>query len=83
MLSTEDLDYGVEAFTQRLVNEAGEMVTDAMATYIKIGGDPGSEQDITDALIYQLDAIGRKFKEEVNKRLGDMAEEGIVSRNRN
>lgn len=83
MLSTEDLDYGVEAFTQRLVNEAGEMVTDAMATYLKIGGDPGSEQDITDALIYQLDAIGRKFKEEVEKRLGDMAEDGIVSRNRN
>ena len=83
MLSTEDLDYGVEAFTQRLVNEAGEMVTDAMATYLKIGGDPGSEQDITDALIYQLDAIGRKFKEEVEKRLGDMAADGIVSRNRN
>ena len=83
MLSKEDLDYGVEAFTQRLVNEAGEMVTDAMATYLKIGGDPGSEQDITDALIYQLDAIGRKFKEEVEKRLGDMAADGIVSRNRN
>ena len=83
MLSTEDLDYGVEAFTQRLVNEAGEMITDAMATYLKIGGDPGSEQDITDALIYQLDAIGRKFKEEVEKRLGDMAADGIVSRNRN
>ena len=83
MLSKEDLDYGVEAFTQDLVNEAGEMVTDAMAIYLKIGGDPGSEQDITDALIYQLDAIGRKFKEEVEKRLGDMAADGIVSRNRN
>lgn len=83
MLSTEDLDYGVEAFTQRLVNEAGEMVTDAMATYLKIGGNAGSKQDITDALIYQLDAIGRKFKEEVEKRLGDMAADGIVSRNRN
>ena len=82
MLSKEDLDYGVEAFTQDLVNEAGEMVTDAMAIYLKIGGG-GSEQDITDALIYQLDAIGRKFKEEVEKRLGDMAADGIVSRNRN
>ena len=83
MLSTEALDYGVDQFTQRLVNQAGELVTDAMATYIKIGGNPGSEQDITDAIIYQLDAIGRKFKEEVDKRLGDMAEDGIVSRNRN
>ena len=83
MLSDATLDYGVEAITDHLVNEAGELVTNTLLRYFKLGGTPMSEQEITDCCIYQLSAIGSKFKEEVDRRLGSMAEDGIVSRNRN
>lgn len=83
MLDNQDLDYGIEAFTDRLVNEAGEMVTEALARYFKHGGTPMSEQEITDVCIYQLSGIGRRFKEEVDRRLAQMADDGIVSSTRN
>lgn len=83
MLDNLALDYGVEAITDRLVNEAGEMVTEALARYFKLGGTPMSEQEITDVCIYQLSGIGRRFKEEVDRRLGQMADDGIISSTRN
>jgi hypothetical protein len=83
MLDTQALDYGVDAITDRLVSEAGTLVCTALERFFRLGGEPMSEQETTDCIIYQLSQIGSKFKEEVDRRLGDMAEDGIVSSNRN
>ena len=83
MLDNLTLDYGIESFTEQLVDQAGELVTEALARYFKLGGTPMSEQEITDVCIYQLSGIGRRFKEEVDRRLASMADDGIISSTRN